>query len=177
VWRRTRLTVWRRTRLTAWRRTRLTVWRQTFRFVDAARTCRRAMRPDVVRPMRLPLPGRMDCRAWSPRETRETASPLPDCAPFLRRTIPISAFMRAESCVQSVALDADSMVAFCWRARWMLFDSEGSEFRRRGGDSDPERGIEGGADDQSFTGNSEARGNACTASELCPAVTNDWRSE
>ena len=48
-------------------------------------------------------------RAWPPLGTRETASRAPDCAAFLRRTIPISASPEAESRVQSVLLDAVSM--------------------------------------------------------------------
>ena len=54
---------------------------------------------------------RLDCRAWPPLGTRETTSHSPDCAASLRRTIPISALPEAESCVQSVLLDAVSMAA------------------------------------------------------------------
>ena len=52
---------------------------------------------------------RLDGRACPPRGTRETASRSPDCAPSLRRVIPISALPEAESRVQSVLLDAVSM--------------------------------------------------------------------
>ena len=43
---------------------------------------------------------RLDCRSWPPRWARETTSRSPNCTPALRRTIPISAFVEAESCVQ-----------------------------------------------------------------------------
>ncbi len=50
----------------------------------------------------------LNCRSWPPLETRETTSRSPNCAPSLKRTIPISALPEAESRVQSVSLDAVS---------------------------------------------------------------------
>ena len=80
------------------------------------------------------------------REVRgETASRSPDCAPSLRRTIPISALPEAESRVQSVSLDAVSMAtesASSSRSRPAIQAGVARVERRRG----TRRGVSRGED-------------------------------
>ena len=138
----------------------------------------------------------LDRRAWPPRGTRETASRSPDCAASLRRTIPIR--KRADHGIaRAIRLTRRGFdgawvrvprVDHARQSRWSCAPrpargpdavrSGRREAGRKGADSELERGIEGGGDDQRFTGNVElARTLFTTRARLAQPSRSAWRSE